>query len=202
MAGDPIAGDDRSTIDSTSPCRIAFRAIIRGHKHLTFACLKRRLLEAATFTAKIVRTACVQAACIAVAVSGSIGPEAWASAPARAGINGVWMTEHADAKIRIAACGKTLCGTIVWLAEPVGADGRPKSDVNNSDEAKRARPLMGLAIFTGLTPDGQEWRGRAYNSDDGQDYDVQMRLLDEQHASVKGCVLGGAICGEQTLTRG
>lgn len=112
------------------------------------------------------------------------------------------MTERADAKIRIAACGKALCGTIVWLAEPVDASGRSKSDVNNADEAKRVRPLIGLAIFTDLTPGGGEWRGRAYNSDDGQDYDVEMRLLDEQHASVKGCVLGGAICGEQTLTRG
>jgi uncharacterized protein (DUF2147 family) len=138
---------------------------------------------------------------LVVVISGSVWPGALASAPIRAGINGVWMTEHADAKIRIAACGKTFCGTIVWLAEPVDANGRAKIDVNNSDEAKRVRPLIGLTIFTGLTPDGQEWRGRAYNSDDGQDYEVEMRLLDEQHASVKGCVLGGAICGEQTLTR-
>jgi uncharacterized protein (DUF2147 family) len=144
----------------------------------------------------------IQAACIVVPISGLVSPNALASAPGRAGINGVWTTEHADAKIRIAACGKALCGTIVWLAEPVDVNGRPKSDVNNTDEAKRARPLIGLTIFSGLTPDGGEWRGRAYNSDDGQDYDVEMRLLDEQHASVKGCVLGGAICGEQTLTRG
>ena len=81
----------------------------------------------------------------------------------------------------------------------VDANGRPKSDVNNPDEAKRARPLIGLTIFTDVTPDGQEWRGRAYNSNDGKDYDVEIKLLDDQHASVKGCVLGGFICGEPNL---
>ncbi|WP_158812585.1 DUF2147 domain-containing protein [Methylocapsa sp. S129] len=148
--------------------------------------------------AKIVRTTCL----LAALGPGMIPPATSATAPPQsAGINGVWMTEHADAKIRIAACGKTLCGTIVWLAEPNDASGQPKTDVNNSDEAKRARPLMGLIIFTALTPDGQEWRGRVYNSENGRDYDVEIGFLDEQHAFVKGCVLGGLICGSETWTR-
>jgi uncharacterized protein (DUF2147 family) len=111
------------------------------------------------------------------------------------------MTQQADAKIRFAPCGKASCGTIVWLAEPSDANGQPKTDVNNSDDSKRARPLIGLTIFTNVTSDGQNWRGRVYNANDGKDYDVEIKLLDDQHASVKGCVLGGFICDSQTWTR-
>jgi uncharacterized protein (DUF2147 family) len=124
-----------------------------------------------------------------------------AAQPKNAGVNGVWMTQQADAKIRFAPCGKALCGTIVWLAEPSDANGQPKADVNNPDDSKRARPLIGLTIFTNVTSDGQNWRGRVYNANDGKDYDVEIKLLDDQHASVKGCVLGGFICDSQTWTR-
>ena len=118
-----------------------------------------------------------------------------------ADVSGAWTTEHGDAKIRIAACGPSLCGTIVWLAQPVDPDGRAKTDVNNPDAAKRARPLVGLTILTGLTPSGQTWRGVIYNADDGREYDVSLRLLDDRHAGVRGCVLGGLFCGGETWTR-
>jgi len=154
--------------------------------------------EAATFTAKIAR-AIARRAALGV---GIFSFAAWAAALAQAaGVSGVWTTEHGDAKIRIAACGQALCGTIVWLAQPVDSNGRAKTDVNNPEEAKRARPLVGLTILTGLTPSGETWRGVIYNSDDGRDYDVRITLLDERHAAIKGCVLGGLFCGGETWTR-
>jgi uncharacterized protein (DUF2147 family) len=127
---------------------------------------------------------------------------AWAGALAQAGVvSGVWTTEHGDAKIRIAACGQALCGTIVWLAQPVDPSGRAKTDVNNPEAAKRMRALVGLTILTGLAPNGETWRGVIYNSDDGRDYDVSIRLLDGRRAAIKGCVLGGLFCGGETWTR-
>jgi len=133
---------------------------------------------------------------------GIFGLAAWAGALAQpAGVAGLWTTEHGDAKIRIAACGRALCGTIVWLAQPVDSSGRPKTDVNNPDEAKRGRTLVGLTILTGLAASGETWRGAIYNSDDGRDYDVRVRLLDDRHAAIKGCVLGGLFCGGETWTR-
>ena len=163
-----------------------------------FPRLKRRYEEATLRAAKTVRTACLRTGL----GLGLILLATWASALSPdIGINGVWMTEHADAKIRIAACAQTLCGTIIWLAEPHDASGRPRTDVNNSDETKRARPLIGLTIFTDLTPDGDEWRGHVYNADTGKDYDVGIRLIDEQHASVKGCIVEGLLCGGETWTR-
>ena len=130
-----------------------------------------------------------------------------AIAPAQGvSVSGVWTTEHGDAKIRIAACGSALCGTIVGLAQPVDKDGRAKTDVNNPDPARRARPLVGLTILTGLTPEGGEtgggtWRGVIYNADDGKNYDVSVRPIDDRRAAIRGCILGGLFCGGETWTR-
>jgi uncharacterized protein (DUF2147 family) len=129
---------------------------------------------------------------------------ATAAAGARAqtpDVTGVWTTGHGDAKIRIAPCGAALCGAIVWLAEPLDADERPKTDVNNPDPAKRRRPLVGLTILTGLTPGGGTWRGVIYNADDGRYYDVSVTRLDARRAGVRGCVLGGLFCGGETWTK-
>jgi uncharacterized protein (DUF2147 family) len=114
---------------------------------------------------------------------------------------GIWKTEHGDAKIRIAPCGPDLCGTIVWLAAPNDSAGRPVTDVNNPDPEKRARPVMGMTILTGLAKSGEQWRGRIYNSDDGKDYDLEVALLHERRAAIRGCVLGGLFCGGETWTR-
>jgi uncharacterized protein (DUF2147 family) len=161
-------------------------------------CLTTPCREAAAFIANIAR-AIGRRAALGVAVSGLAASAAALAQPA--GVSGVWTTEHGDAKIRIAACGRALCGTIVWLAQPVDSNGRPKADVNNPDEAARGRPLIGLTILTGLTASGEIWRGVIYNSDDGRDYDVSVRLLDSRHAAIKGCVLGGLFCGGETWTR-
>jgi len=118
-----------------------------------------------------------------------------------AGIVGVWLTEHGDAKMRFAPCGAAVCGKIVWLKDP-SADGHPKTDVNNSDPAKRGRPLLGLTIFTDLRPVADEWRGHAYNSDDGRDYEVEIKRVDDGRLTVSGCALGGMFCGGETWTRG
>jgi uncharacterized protein (DUF2147 family) len=154
--------------------------------------------EAATSIATIARTIGRQAA-LGVGICSFAG---WAGALAQAaGVSGLWTTERGDAKIRIAACGQSLCGTIVWLAQPVDSSGRAKTDVNNPEEAKRARPLIGLTILTGLTASGETWRGLIYNADDGRDYDVGVRLLDDRRAAIKGCILGGLFCGGETWTR-
>jgi uncharacterized protein (DUF2147 family) len=158
--------------------------------------------EASTSIARFLRPGLRPAALVAGLLS--LAPSVAALAQA-VGVSGVWNTEHRDAKIRIAACGPALCGTIVGLAQPVDSDGRAKTDVNNPDPAKRARPLVGLTLLTGLTPSGEAsggtWRGVIYNADNGKDYDVSVRLIDERHAAIRGCILGGLFCGGETWTR-
>src|SRR5262245_984928 len=67
---------------------------------------------------------------------------------------GVWLTQGGNSRIRIADCGGALCGTIIWLKEPNDEGGKPKTDKNNSDAAKRSRPLIGVQIVLGMKPAG------------------------------------------------
>ena len=70
---------------------------------------------------------------------------------------GTWLTQGGNSRIRIADCGGALCGTIVWLKEPNDAEtGKPKTDKNNSDAAKRSRPLIGVQIVLGMKPAGAD----------------------------------------------
>src|SRR5258708_1089229 len=55
--------------------------------------------------------------------------------------NGTWLTEAGTSRIKIADCGGTLCGNIVWMKEPIDPDTqKPRQDKNNPDAAKRSRP--------------------------------------------------------------
>src|SRR5438132_492559 len=61
-----------------------------------------------------------------------------ATGPAAADPVGNWLTKDGEAIVTIAKCGNALCGSIVALKEPNDpATGRPKTDENNPDAAKR-----------------------------------------------------------------
>ncbi len=113
---------------------------------------------------------------------------------------GTWLTQKGDAHIRIAHCGRALCGTVVWLKEAVDpATGNPPVDERNPDPAKRGRHILGLRIFA-MTPDGQgTWTGSIYNSDDGQTYDGKLLWHNADQLEVQGCV--GLICGGENWQR-
>jgi uncharacterized protein (DUF2147 family) len=110
---------------------------------------------------------------------------------------GTWLTEKGDARIHIARCGKALCGTVVWLKQPIDpATGKPNVDGQNPDPRLRHRRIVGLRIFT-MTPDGPDlWTGGIYNSDDGQTYRGKLKPQGPDTLEVRGCV--GAICSGET----
>jgi uncharacterized protein (DUF2147 family) len=126
------------------------------------------------------------------------------SAAAAADPIGSWATEGGAATVRIAACGAELCGTIVALKEPNDpATGRPKTDKNNPDAAKRTRALIGTQIVFGMKPSGaNKWAGQVYNAEDGKTYSGSLTLQAPNTLKLEGCVLGGLICKGQTWTRG
>jgi uncharacterized protein (DUF2147 family) len=110
---------------------------------------------------------------------------------------GEWLIEDGDARVRIAACGANLCGSVAWIKE-----GSPTVDVNNPDPAKRSRPLLGSEVLLGLKPSGtNEWTGSLYDAENGRTYVGKLTIVDERHVKVAGCVLGGLICETQTWTR-
>ncbi|TMM48394.1 DUF2147 domain-containing protein [Qipengyuania marisflavi] len=114
-------------------------------------------------------------------------------------ITGRWVTQSRDAVVEIAPCGVKLCGRIAkfLVAPPGGADQR---DVNNSDAGKRSRKLMGMAILTGFTADGDVWRGQIYDPKSGKTYRSILRRKGASQLEVKGCL--GPFCQTQKWQRG
>jgi uncharacterized protein (DUF2147 family) len=125
-----------------------------------------------------------------------VGADAQTSGPA-----GVWLTQKGDAHVRIAPCGGALCGTIVWLKDPIDSETRrPVADTHNPDPGRRNRPIMGLQIMFGMKPSGPDrWSGHFYNSDDGKTYEGNLVLLGPNAVKAEGCLL--AICMGETWQR-
>ncbi len=122
--------------------------------------------------------------------------------PARAqDASGIWLTDEKDAKIQIAKCGNAYCGTIVWLARPLDPDtGKPSLDKQNPDQSKRKRPIMGIAIFPGMQPNGaNKWSGPIYNAEDGNTYNGNISVAGANALKVEGCLFNA--CQSQTWTR-
>ena len=117
--------------------------------------------------------------------------------------NGTWVTEGGKSRVRIADCGGAICGTIVALQEPNDpATGKPKTDKNNADAAKRNRPMIGVQIVLGMKPNGaNRWSGQVYNAEDGKTYSGNVTLTGANSLKLEGCALGGLVCKSQTWTR-
>jgi uncharacterized protein (DUF2147 family) len=105
--------------------------------------------------------------------------------------------------VRIVNCGGALCGSLIWLKEPNDpATGRPKTDSNNPDAAKRTRPMIGVQIVIDMKPDtADKWKGQVYNAEDGKTYSGSITLVNASTLTLQGCALGGLICKSQTWTR-
>lgn len=113
---------------------------------------------------------------------------------------GIWLTGDGQARIRVDRCGGNLCGTIVWLRQPIDpATGKPEVDDKNPDPRRRTRPIIGLRIFSmAPTADGA-WSGSIYNADDGQTYRASVTSRSASTLTVRGCA--GPFCGDDTWTR-
>lgn len=119
-------------------------------------------------------------------------------ATAEDGALGRWLTPGASAVVELAPCADaaTLCGIIRWLWDATDERGRPRLDSQNSDASLRARPLLGLAILSGLAPkQGGGWQGRIYNPEDGQTYRATVSRRGADVLVVEGCVL--FVCQKQ-----
>ena len=128
-------------------------------------------------------------------VLGVASAQAQTSAPL-----GVWLTQDRDAQVRIASCGDALCGTIIWVKDPIDpATGRPETDKHNPDPAKRSRPLVGTPIMLGMRPSGPgRWSGHFYNTRDGRTYHGNLIVAGDASVRAEGCML---ICMGETWQR-
>jgi len=115
--------------------------------------------------------------------------------------DGIWLTQAADAKIRVSRCGAGICGVVVSLKEPIDPlTGKPQADDKNPNPALAKRPIIGLSLFSGMRPTGQnQWSGQIYNADDGKTYAGKISVTGPATLKVEGCL--GALCGGEDWTR-
>jgi hypothetical protein len=63
---------------------------------------------------------------------------------------GLWLAQD-GAHVKVGPCGGALCATIAAPRSAVDPEtGRPWTDKNNPDPAQRGRPLVGVAVLSGL----------------------------------------------------
>jgi uncharacterized protein (DUF2147 family) len=74
---------------------------------------------------------------------------------------GHWLSQSGLLEIDIAACGQSLCGTVI-------------KELGQSTVSPSA---LGLKVLSGLSPvSAGEWKGRIFNRANGESYDCLMSL--------------------------
>jgi len=155
---------------------------------LEFCAARAELNNAMTITRTI--------AMLALAASTLTSP----AAAQQAEVHGLWLTKGRDARVRVADCGGQLCGTIVWLSQPIDREtGRPMTDRMNPDPSRRSRPMIGVRIFGMQKGVNGRWTGVIYNAEDGKSYSGSVELIDLNRLKIEGCL--GPFCDHEIWTR-
>jgi len=105
-------------------------------------------------------------------------------------IIGVWLTGSGKAHVKIDKVGNYYFGRIVWLKEPLNAEGKPKVDKNNEDVSKQSKPLMGMQLVGGF-----EWKnnnlwdnGNIYDPENGKSYRCKINLENSTTMNIRGYI--------------
>jgi uncharacterized protein (DUF2147 family) len=132
-----------------------------------------------------------------LAIAASLGIGAAEEAPPI----GLWKNE--DAKIEIFNDDGKLDGKIAALNEKYTQDGQQKTDIHNPDPAERARPLIGLVVMKGISPDGSgKWDGgTGYDPKTGNTYSVSLEYHGGNTLKVKGYLSVSLIGRTEVWTR-
>lgn len=129
----------------------------------------------------------VLALLLCIAVFSSPGHLLFAATPI-----GLWYAEGGAAQVEITHCGNTLCGRVVWLRSPLQENGCALQDRHNPDTTLRNRPVLGLEILQGLSPNSGhegEWRGGTiYDPSNGKTYSCRLSMDGDQHLHLRGYV--------------
>ena len=115
-------------------------------------------------------------------------PRPAAPPPAASGPTGLWIDHTGRGAVEILPCAQALCGRIVWLQEPKDKAGQPLRDGKNEDKSRRLQTICGLQILGDLQrqPDGSWDKGWIYDPEQGERFDVELRLRSPDLLQVKG----------------
>ncbi|MFK7859691.1 MAG: DUF2147 domain-containing protein [Granulosicoccus sp.] len=100
--------------------------------------------------------------------------------------DGYWTTSKLTSIVEINRCEDSLCAEIAWMWD-VAVGGREMMDIKNSAQAKQKMPLVGLQLFSKFRKDGDKWRGRIYNPEDGRTYRAVVSVHSTNILRLKGC---------------
>lgn len=104
-------------------------------------------------------------------------------------IVGLWKPLAGNGVIQIYKQGDLYYGKLVWLKEPNDpATGKPKTDVKNSDDQLKSRPLLGLVNLRNLQYAKENlWNnGKVYDPKSGNDYGCKITMINESTIEVRG----------------
>lgn len=104
-------------------------------------------------------------------------------------INGQWLNPEKDGKIEIYESSGKYYGKLIWMKDPLEADGKtPRKDGKNKNAALRGLPLMNQVILTGFKFENGKWvDGEVYDPKSGKTYNSVMSLKGEK-LEVRGYV--------------
>ena len=106
-------------------------------------------------------------------------------------LEGNWSNPSGSVTVRIAPCGRQLCGRVVKAS---------RSAIDGA--ASAGTRLIGAELMSGLEPIGQgAWRGSFFVPDRNIRADGELHLLSARTIEVEGCAVGGLLCKSQRWTR-
>ena len=101
-------------------------------------------------------------------------PTAASAAPTA--LDGTWMRDDGNARVRIAPCGDKICATNIWIKDP------------SSGEAPGDKLVMDLS----RQGDGS-FSGTAYDSKRDSTYSMTVKVS-SGGLTTRGCILGKLLC--------
>lgn len=112
-----------------------------------------------------------------LAISAAVlGAASCASAQQSADPSGIWMRDDGNARVRIAACGKNICATNLWIG-----------DTSKGEEA-------GDRLIMSLTQKSADTlTGTAYDEKRDRTYSITLTVSGNGLVT-RGCILGGILC--------
>ncbi len=109
---------------------------------------------------------------------------------------GTWKDADTGGITQIYSCGGGICIKIVKPSKERAVDN------NNPNPALKGRSMAGVVIMHGAAKDGaNRWKGKLYNSEDGNTYSGFIEVKSKNEVKLEGCVLGGIICKSHTWRR-
>ena len=105
-------------------------------------------------------------------------------------ILGVWFNEEKDAKIEVYKSGDYYFGKVIWLKNPLDANGKPKTDIENPDPKLKVRPRLNLVVLTNLAyKAGVKYeKGKIYDPKSGKTYSCQAELAGNNKLKLRGYI--------------